>query len=74
MVFTRFVEPGRVVLVNYGPYINKLAVIVEIINTNRVLIDGPTTGVKRHELSLRRVKLTDVVITIKKGAKSGAVK
>lgn len=74
MVFNRFVEPGRVVLVTYGPFINKLAVIVEIINTNRVLIDGPTTGVKRHELSLRRVKLTDVVINIKKGAKSGAIK
>lgn len=74
MAFTRFVEVGRVVLINFGAYNGKLAVIVEVINTNRVLVDGPTTGVKRHEISLRRVSLTDIVLTIKKGDKSAAVK
>ena len=74
MVYTKFVEPGRVVLVTFGAYTGKLAVIVEIISTNRVLVDGPTTGVKRHEISLRRVRLTDVKIEINNGAKSVAVK
>ena len=46
-VFTKFVEVGRVVKVNYGPDEGKLAVVVEILNDKRVLIDGPTTGVKR---------------------------
>jgi len=38
MAFTRFVEVGRVVLITYGADTNKLAVIVEIISVNRVLI------------------------------------
>ena len=74
MVFTRFVEVGRVVLINFGPFNGKLAVVSEIISTNRVLLDVPTTGVKRHECSLRRVKLTEVVISIKNGAKTAEVR
>ena len=74
MAFTRFVEVGRVVLINFGAYNGKLAVIVEIINTNRVLLEGPTTGVRRHEISLRRVSLTDVKIEIPRGVKSAALK
>lgn len=34
--FKRFVEVGRVVLVNDGPFAGKLAVIAEIIDHNRV--------------------------------------
>jgi len=74
MVFTKFVEVGRVVLFNYGPFNGKLAIVVEIISTNRVLVDGPTTSVKRHETSLRRLKLTDVVINIENGAKTKEVR
>jgi large subunit ribosomal protein L14e len=74
MAFTKFVEVGRVALINFGPLAGKLAIIVEIISTNRVLIDGPTTGVKRQEISLRRVSLTDVTISIPRGAKTSVVK
>lgn len=74
MAFTRFVEVGRIVLINFGSLSGKLAVIVEIISTNRVLIEGPTTGVKRHEISLRRVSLTDVKINLVRGAKTAEVK
>ncbi len=74
MAFTKFVEVGRVVLLNFGSSTGKLAVIVEIISTNRVLIDGPTTGVKRQEISLRRVTLTDIVIPIARGVKTAALK
>lgn len=74
MVFTKFVEVGRVVLFNFGPLFGKLAVIVEIISVNRVLVDGPTTGVKRQEVSLRRVTLTDVVVKVERGDKTSAVK
>ena len=74
MAFTKFVQVGRVVLINFGTNIGKLAVVVEILSTNRVLIDGPTTGVRRQELSLRRVTLTDIVVEVAKGAKSAAVK
>ncbi|KAJ1993854.1 hypothetical protein H4R33_000490 [Dimargaris cristalligena] len=60
--FKRVVESGRVVLVNFGPDAGKLAVIVDIIDHNRALIDGPTTGVQRQEFSLRRLILTKLVV------------
>jgi large subunit ribosomal protein L14e len=71
MAFTNFVEVGRIVLINFGPDAGKIAVIVEIISTNRVLIDG----FKRQEISLRRVTLTDIVInSLPRGAKTDVVK
>ncbi|GAA5806631.1 60S ribosomal protein L14 [Helicostylum pulchrum] len=60
--FKRQVEVGRVVLINYGPESGKLAVIVDIIDHNRALIDGPTTGVSRKAFAFRRMVLTPLVI------------
>ena len=59
MVFRRFVEVGRVIIVNYGPLCGKLAVIVDILTTTKVLIQGLKGGIKRQEIFLRRVTLTD---------------
>ncbi|RKP24539.1 60S ribosomal protein L14 [Syncephalis pseudoplumigaleata] len=58
----RFVEVGRVVLVNYGPDAGKLAVIVDIVDHNRVLIDGPTTDVNRQAIGVKRIALTPLVL------------
>ena len=66
-VFKRFIELGRVVLINYGPLSGKLAVIVDILNTTRVLIHGPKEGVRRQEISLKRLSLTDFKLDIKRG-------
>ena len=68
-MFKRFVEVGRVVLINYGPLAGRLAVIVEIINTVKLLIDGPTTNVRRQEISIRRLSLTDFKVDVLRGAK-----
>ena len=73
MVFKRFVEVGRVIVVNYGPLTGKLAVIVDILTTTKVIIQGLKGGVRRQELSLRRVTLTDYKIDIKRGAKRAEV-
>ena len=69
MVFRRFVEVGRVIVINYGPLTGKLAVIVDILTTTKVIVQGLKGGVRRQELSLRRVTLTDDKINIKRGAK-----
>jgi large subunit ribosomal protein L14e len=53
-LFRNFVEIGRVVYINYGPYQGHVAVVVDVINGTRLLVDGPTTGVPRHSLPLRR--------------------
>ena len=73
MVFRRFVEVGRVIIVNYGPLVGKLAVIVDILTTTKVLVQGVKGGIRRQELSLRRVTLTDYKIDIKRGAKQEEV-
>ena len=73
MVFRRFVEVGRVIVINYGPLTGKLAVIVDILTTTKVLVQGLKGGVRRQELSLRRVTLTDDKIDIKRGAKRDEV-
>ena len=73
-MFKKFVEVGRVVLINYGPSAGKLAVVVEILNTSRILVDGPTTGVKRQEISLKRISLTEFKLEVTKGVKKAALK
>eukprot|EP00943_MAST-04B_sp_MAST-4B-sp1_P005878 g5878.t1 len=71
MTFTRFVEVGRVALINYGPDMNKLCTIIDVVDQTRVLVDGPTrvTGVSRQILSLKRCALTDFKVKIGRNAR-----
>jgi len=55
--FKRFVEVGRVVLINSGPSAGKIAAIVEIIDHKRALIDGPSTGVPRQAFTYKHMTL-----------------
>jgi len=72
--FKRFVEVGRVVLVNSGPYSGKLAVIVEIVDHARALIDGPTTGLPRGVYFYRDLILTPIIMKLPRGAREGKVR
>lgn len=38
-------ELGRVVYINYGPLVGKIAVVLEIVNQRKVIISGPGLGV-----------------------------
>lgn len=62
MVFTRFVEIGRVVLINSGENKGKIAVIVDVVDANRALVSGPTLGVARHAINFKTISLTKFVI------------
>lgn len=75
MVFKRYVEVGRVVLVSFGPDEGKLATIVDIIDQNKCLIDGPLgiNGVGRKVVSYKRLALTDLKVEVERGAKTQAV-
>ena len=69
MPFKKFVEVGRVaVLGGEGPNQGKIAAIVNVIDQNRVLVDGPTSGVLRQvslqspkQFNLQIPKLREVV-------------
>lgn len=52
------VNLGRAVLVNFGSMSGRLAVIVDIINSTKVVIDGPGLGVARQVISNKRLTLT----------------
>mmetsp|Transcript_11648 Transcript_11648/g.18955 ORF Transcript_11648/g.18955 Transcript_11648/m.18955 type:complete len:135 (+) Transcript_11648:67-471(+) len=66
MVFTKFVEVGRVCLVNYGPEKGKLCTVINVVDGNRALVDGPNpiTGVKRQIINFKRLTLTDIKVNV----------
>ncbi|KAH9921240.1 60S ribosomal protein L14 [Epithele typhae] len=73
--FTRFVEVGRVVLLKSGPQEGQIAVIAEIIDHNRAIIDGPLTGVPRQSFPYRHMTLTPLVVAkLPRGAGTGVVR
>jgi large subunit ribosomal protein L14e len=61
-VYTRFIEVGRVVLIQKGEYSGRLAVIVEIVDHNRAVVDGPSSGVPRQVLLYSQAMLTKFVV------------
>lgn len=48
-LFTRFVEIGRVVLVNYGPDYGKLATVIDVVDGNKVRWLGRITERENEE-------------------------
>merc|ERR1712210_154233 len=64
MPFRRFVEIGRVAMVNYGEDYGKLVTIVDVIDQNRALCD--MSGA-RMQINFKRLGLTDIVTDVAKG-------
>ena len=76
MPFKRFMEVGRVVVINYGPDAGKLATVVDVVDQNKCLIDGPEelTGVRRQVISFTRIALTDHTVKIQRNARQKCLK
>merc|ERR1712160_15181 len=72
--FTRFVEVGRIVYINYGPEKGRLATIVDVVDQNKCLVEGPAdiTGVSRQVLPYKRISLTDLKVAIPRNARAKA--
>merc|ERR1712086_965889 len=75
-MYTRFVEPGRLALITYGPCAGKMCTIVDIVDHKRVIVDGPEeqSGVRRHMMPVKRLSLTDLKATIPRGAREKTLK
>jgi large subunit ribosomal protein L14e len=71
MGFKRYVEIGRVALVNYGEDHGKLVVIVDVVDQNRALVDAP--DMERIQMNFKRLSLTDIVIDINRVPKKKAL-
>lgn len=71
MPFKRYMEVGRIVLINYGPEEGKLATVIDVVDQNKCLIDGPAnlTGVSRQVIPFTRVAMTDLKVKIQRNAR-----
>eukprot|EP00931_Biecheleriopsis_adriatica_P055606 TRINITY_DN3291_c0_g1_i3.p1 TRINITY_DN3291_c0_g1~~TRINITY_DN3291_c0_g1_i3.p1 ORF type:complete len:133 (+),score=39.24 TRINITY_DN3291_c0_g1_i3:62-460(+) len=75
-MFDRFVQPGRVALITYGPCAGKMCTIVDIVDQKRVVVDGPesVTGVRRHMMLIKRLSLTDLRMMLRRGVREKTLK
>lgn len=62
-MFDKYVEVGRAVVLTKGSDADKLAVIVDIIDHNRALVQCEAAGVKRKVALYKRMKLLDLVVS-----------
>ncbi|MCO5609732.1 hypothetical protein L7F22_068799 [Adiantum nelumboides] len=62
MPFRRYVEIGRVAMVNYGASYGKLVVIVDVVDQKRALVDA--LDMVRGAMNFKRLSLTDIKIDI----------
>ena len=74
MPYTQFVEAGRLALVCYGPLADKLAVIVDILDDKRVIVDIVNSNEPRQMIPIKRLKLTSFVAKIARNAPEEDVK
>jgi len=74
MVYTKLVEIGRVALISNGPDNGKLCAIIDVIDANRALIDGPCSGVKRGAIQFKNLLLTKWVLPIRHSARQRSVR
>ncbi|KAK2517161.1 Rpl14 [Columba guinea] len=73
-VFKRFVEIGRVAFISFGPHAGKLVAIVDVIDQNRALVDGPCSGVRRQAMPFKCMQLTDFVLKFPHSARQKFVR
>lgn len=57
-------------LVNYGPDRGSLVVVVNVLDHNRVLVEGPSSKVPRQVMHLTWLSLTDLMVPIQLGART----
>jgi large subunit ribosomal protein L14e len=74
MPYDRFVQVGRVAYVAYGPEKGKICCITNIIDQTRVLVDGPSSHLRRQALNIKSLHLTKYLLRILPGARSSTVK
>merc|ERR1712224_518975 len=57
-----------------GPKTGEVAAVVDVIDQNRVLLDGPCTGVDRQEYRIKNLHLTPLKITFPFSARTKVVR
>merc|ERR1712066_706753 len=73
MPFKKFISIGSVAVLQSGPSAGKIAAIVDVIDQNRVLIDGPCSEVPRQEFPIKDLHLTSLKAKFPFSARSRVV-
>ena len=75
MVSSNYVRVGRLVRVLRGPRTNQVAVISDIIDANRILVENPTeSNMKRHVQNMKNIEPLKFMVKIGKNAKTAEIK
>merc|ERR1719481_1081643 len=73
MVYTRFIEAGRVCLVANGKLQGNIVVVSDIVDQKRALCENPVHKIPRQIIRMQDITLTDLTIDITHGANTGVV-
>mmetsp|Transcript_1527 Transcript_1527/g.3740 ORF Transcript_1527/g.3740 Transcript_1527/m.3740 type:complete len:131 (+) Transcript_1527:83-475(+) len=68
-VFTRFVEPGRVCMCDWGANAGKPVIIVDMVTAKRVIVEGLGNDIPRQQMPVRWLSLTPVRAAVHRGQK-----
>merc|ERR1711860_90557 len=75
MVYTKFVEIGRVAMISNGKQRGRLVVILDVINQTTALVDGPISPrVRRQAMNFKFLQLTNFKVKIPPSAREKTVK
>ena len=74
MPIKHLVEIGRIGYVAYGRNAGKPVAIVDVIDQNRALVDGPCSKVARQPIRFKMLRLTKHKLSFDHGASSSVVK
>ena len=73
-IYQKYVEIGRVVYIARGKDQGKLAVIVNVIDGNKALLDGPSSGVLRSVFNFKDIQLTKFKLPLRVGQRTKGVR
>lgn len=74
MPIKHLVEIGRIAYVGYGRNAGKPVAIVDVIDQNRALVDGPCSKVTRQPIRFKRLRLTKLKLSFDHSAPTKVVK
>uniref|UniRef100_A0A6M2E479 Large ribosomal subunit protein eL14 n=1 Tax=Amblyomma tuberculatum TaxID=48802 RepID=A0A6M2E479_9ACAR len=74
MTLRTYVEVGRVAYLTHGKYRGRLCSIVNIVDQNRAVVDGPETGVPRQAVTFKHMRLTRQKIRVPMGTSTKVVR
>uniref|UniRef100_G3MNN6 Large ribosomal subunit protein eL14 n=1 Tax=Amblyomma maculatum TaxID=34609 RepID=G3MNN6_AMBMU len=74
MTLRTYVEVGRVAYLTHGKYRGRLCSIVNIVDQNRAVVDGPETGVPRQAVAFKHMRLTRQKIRVPMGTSTKVVR